>query len=128
MVTTIDQSSTRPHQIIHPSVLAHIFLATSFKVDLNFQGRPLPSGPFRKYPSIEVLRQQIRKEKDLLLLRINKSVAYICRCVKMAFLNKGSAKKIGISYLGNIPKKCHFFLSASLIKLLIDSLLLIHYA
>ena len=89
MVTTIDQSSTRPHQVIHPSILAHIFLATSIKVDLKFSGTPASIRAFSQVPPrfIEVSRQQVREEKDLLLLRINKSVAYICRCVEMAFLN-----------------------------------------
>ena len=77
MVTTIDQSSTRPHQIIHPSVLANIFLSTSFKVDLKFSGTPASIRAFSQIPPrpIEVLRQQVRE--DLRLLEINKSVAYI---------------------------------------------------
>ena len=75
MATTIDQSSTRPHQIIHPSELAHIFLATSFKVDLKFSGTSASIRAFSQVPprSIEVLRQQVREGEDLRLLEINKS-------------------------------------------------------
>ena len=79
MQTTIYQSSTRPHQIIHPGVLAHTFLSTSFKVDLKFSGTSAPIRAFSQVPprSIEVPRQQHREEEDLRLLEINKSVAYI---------------------------------------------------
>ena len=91
--------------MIHPSLLALIFLSTSSKIDLKFSGTSAPSAPFR---SIEVLRQQVRKGGISVFLKLISLLLILVDVLSWRFLIREELKKM-VFFIQEIFLKIQFF-------------------